>query len=227
MRKINKGTEPREWIEHRNTPGADYEATPVLRESLLDEQGYICAYCMRRIPNKDKTEKETSKIEHILSRDNHDDKKLWYSNMAICCPGAISGSGIKVCHCDKKKDNEDITFDLYSDHLFTTLKYQIKDGEIRSDNDEYMKQIGESKSKDGEPEKDIGILNLNNPLLKNNRLQTLNGVIGVLDSIGWTKRNVADLLNKWDSKDGDGKFKPYCGIVTWYLQKKLNSIATR
>lgn len=58
---IRKGTEPRSLTEYRNQPGATYEGyreKDALRDALLEEQGYICAYCMRRIS------KEKMKIEH-------------------------------------------------------------------------------------------------------------------------------------------------------------------
>ena len=44
MRKIVKGLEPLAWREFRNTPGVKYEAKPELRDALIQEQGYICAY---------------------------------------------------------------------------------------------------------------------------------------------------------------------------------------
>ena len=55
---ITKNKEPKEWTEYRNTPGVDYQAIPELVQSLLKEQGYICAYCKRRIPNKYKINKK-------------------------------------------------------------------------------------------------------------------------------------------------------------------------
>ena len=97
MRKIDKRPEPKVWVEYRQTPGAKYEAISELRSSLLEEQGYVCAYCMRRIPVKDRNSNETSRIEHVLSREKHPDRELDYHNMVICCPGAISSD----FHCDK------------------------------------------------------------------------------------------------------------------------------
>ena len=91
MIQIKKNPEPRKWLEYRSTPGVDYQSIPELVDSLLEEQGYICAYCMRRIPCKDRLYKrdgktfvhtnEDHRIEHMLSRENHDDKKLDYSNI--------------------------------------------------------------------------------------------------------------------------------------------------
>ena len=107
---ITKNKEPKEWTEYRNTPGVDYQAIPELVQSLLKEQGYICAYCMRRIPTKDKIYKkdgvnfvytnEDHRVEHIKSREQHNDLKLDYTNMVVCCPGHIGAQD----HCDRLKD---------------------------------------------------------------------------------------------------------------------------
>lgn len=51
MRKINKNREPKEWTRHRLTSGADYEAIPELRQSLLEEQGYLCAANYNKLIN--------------------------------------------------------------------------------------------------------------------------------------------------------------------------------
>ncbi len=81
MIKITKRKEPKEWTEYRNTPGVDYQSIPELVDSLLQEQDYICAYCMRRIPCKDKlnmteSTNEDHRIEHILSREKHSDQNF-------------------------------------------------------------------------------------------------------------------------------------------------------
>ncbi len=204
MRRITKNAEPTEWTEYRLTPNVDYGAIPELRQSLLEEQGYICAYCMRRIPVRDTNSNETTRIDHILSRDNHPDLKLNYANMTICCPGAIDSD----FHCDKLKDENDITFDLYSTHFFTTLSYGSKTGEINCSNPTYRNEINT-------------ILNLNHRRLKANRCSALKGVIQYLNRKGWTVANIRTQLTNWDNRDGEGKYKEYCGIVVWYLQRKL------
>lgn len=207
MRKIAKNKEPREWTRYRLTPNVDYESIPELRKSLLEEQGYICAYCMRRIPHKDKNSNEDSRIEHILSRDHHPDKKMDYTNMVICCPGAIS----ERHHCDKLKGEHDITFSLFDNSFIPTLKYYTKDSKIESSNSIWNKEMND-------------ILNLNNEILKANRLETLNGVIDSLAGIQWTSGDIRKKLEEWDNKNKKGKLKPYCGIVVWFLNKKLKSI---
>ena len=125
MKKIAKSKEPKEWTKYRLTPGVKYSPIPELREALLKEQGYLCAYCMRRIPTKDSNSDETSRIEHVKSRKNHPELQLDYSNMVICCPGAI-GDGVSF-HCDKSRrrmmflsmSSMTILFQLYLIHLKT------------------------------------------------------------------------------------------------------------
>lgn len=53
---IEKQSEPQSLQKHRNTPGADFDGMDKaeLRLYLLQEQGYLCAYCMKRINNSQK-----------------------------------------------------------------------------------------------------------------------------------------------------------------------------
>lgn len=204
MRKILKQLEPREWTKHRLTPGAKYEAVPELRKALLEEQGYLCAYCMRRIPIRDTNSNESTRIDHILSRTKHPELQLNYSNMVVCCPGAITSD----FHCDKQKGENDITINLFEDHFFDTLSYSSKDGRIKSSDAESDRQINE-------------LLNLNHALLKRNRLETLRGVILMLNRIGWTSSNIRHQIEIWNQKDQQGHYKPYNSIVVWFLKKKM------
>lgn len=204
MRKILKQLEPREWTKHRLTPGAKYEAVPELRKALLEEQGYLCAYCMRRIPIRDTNSNESTRIDHILSRTKHPELQLNYSNMVVCCPGAITSD----FHCDKQKGENDITINLFEDHFFDTLSYSSKDGRIKSSDAESDRQINE-------------LLNLNHALLKRNRLKTLRGVILMLNRIGWTSSNIRHQIEIWNQKDQQGHYKPYNSIVVWFLKKKM------
>ena len=52
-----------------------------LRKFLLEEQGYICCYCMSRISC------DNSKIEHFKPQSPHRDKQIEYSNLFISCNG--------------------------------------------------------------------------------------------------------------------------------------------
>lgn len=207
MIRINKAIEPQAWILYRNTDGVSYQAIPALREALLAEQGYICAYCMRRIPTKDENNTETSRIEHVQSRENHPERQLDYTNMVICCPGFMNSTE----HCDKSKGRLDISFTPVNTEIEAYLSYSTKDGTIKSSDAQWDKEINE-------------ILILNNPLLRYNRNQTLEGIRIVLERKKWRKTELQTKLAEWQEKDSEGKLKPYCGIVLWYLSKKLHAL---
>jgi len=129
MKLIQKKNEPYYLLEHRkksrshNYASFCYERKIVrdkgtkkevslydlYKKDLLDEQGYICAYCTRRIPNKqayffDKRtkeveEKENLKIEHWYPQ--HGEKTsteqidIKHSNMIAVCTGNMGLAKIK------------------------------------------------------------------------------------------------------------------------------------
>ncbi|MBD5357299.1 MAG: TIGR02646 family protein [Bacteroides sp.] len=208
MIKIEKSSEPKSWTSHRLTKGAVYEANDDLRNTLLKDQGYICAYCMRRIPAKDNNTTETSRIEHIkpqstLSREEAMD----FSNMVICCPGAITSTEHKLTHCDRHKAENPIHFSPLDTNFISTLSYKT-DGSIVSSNKKYNNEIN-------------SILNLNIPILKQNRKEVRNTVISMLGKGNWSKAELEKILQRYSSKDADGKLPEYCGVVISYITKKL------
>lgn len=199
MIKISKSEEPKEWRDKRKTPGFKYSSIPELRDSLLNDQGYICAYCMNRIGE------ENSKIEHIQAQSKYPELQFEYSNMVICCKGKTNNEA----HCDTSKGDEDISFDIFSDSFFDTISYKSKDGEILSTNTVYNKEINK-------------ILNLNHKTIKLNRFYVLDGAIKmIIRNSDWKKKGIINQLTYWSNKDKDNKYQPYCGIVIWYLKRKI------
>lgn len=202
---IDKQQEPASWIQRRLTPNVTYEATPDLRESLLKEQGYICAYCMRRIPTSDAPhEQAESKIEHLRSREHHPNLQMDYSNMVICCPGRMVGN----IHCDASKEEKDIQCSPLSQAAMSTIQYS-NDGTIKSTNVVYDAEIND-------------VLNLNVGVLKDNRKSVWESVRDRIQREGnWHMSYVRRVLDEYRSFDADGRKKPYCGIVIYKLTKKL------
>lgn len=205
MIQINKGIEPIKWTAKKTTPGfTEYEAIPELRDALLIEQGYICAYCMRRLPARDVNVDATSKIEHIKSQEDRSDLQLNYANMAICCPGNLNDE----THCDNLKGCRSVSFNLHTRALQQSIEYASKDGFIRSTNTTWNKEINE-------------LLNLNHTMLKANRKEALWGVIEYLNAAKWTTQTINNKLNQWRQLNAEGKYFEFCGIIIWYLEKKL------
>lgn len=81
---INKGQGPANLIAYKQERGAYYDgfsAKDDIKQALLLEQGYICAYCMRRI------KKEKMTIEHYIPQAADEGLALEYHNMLGVCMG--------------------------------------------------------------------------------------------------------------------------------------------
>ena len=57
------------------------EVKEKLRTSLLEEQGYICAYCMKKLED----DFSKVKIEHYIAR--NEENQLDYNNLLAVCKG--------------------------------------------------------------------------------------------------------------------------------------------
>lgn len=139
MKQIRKNKEPASLLEHRADQHS-YENLNKLdtRMALLMEQGYICCYCMKRIPEKDIN--PGCKIEHFNCQDNHKDQELDYNNMLIACYGN-EGSPEMIQTCDTFKQNKSLSISPASRqrNIEELIKYK-PNGEIYS-TDEQLNEI--------------------------------------------------------------------------------------
>lgn len=209
---INKGIEPKSLTEYRikkanpNYSYDDYMDKDDIRLSLLDEQGHICAYCMQRITQNN------MKIEHWHSQSEYPDEQLDYKNMLACCKGG-EGNISEQQYCDTAKGNQSLKYNpsYQQHHILLQIKYKFKDGEIYSEEQEFTQQLND-------------VLNLNVAMLKNNRKIVIDEIMKQLDKQRGTvsAKFLQMLLAKYTQKSVDGKLQPYCGIVRYYLERKLN-----
>lgn len=127
------------------------KAKSQLRKKLLEEQGYVCIYCKKRV-----VENEDISIEHIRPKSLYGKLEFDYFNLAISCSYKGKGST-----CDPKKAEKELlafhTCDLENDIIYNL------NGEISSNNPDL--------------EKDIKLLNLNKITLKRKRLAALRGFL--------------------------------------------------
>lgn len=216
MIKITKGREPTEWTEERNTPGITYENArkDALRLALLKEQGGLCGYCMRRVHFVPGTVTDTH-IEHLKPRtrslaEGNPAETLAYSNMILCCNGDIDGSG--KLHCDASKSENDIHFVPFDEAAIATITYSSRDGSIRSSNAVYDRDLND-------------VLNLNHPRLAANRAAVIKGLVTEMGRKTWKKTDVTRKLAYYSGKTAEGQLHEYCGVVIWYLNKKLRQFA--
>lgn len=160
---IKKGKEPDSLTKYKKQKFAYYDGYKEkddVREMLLKEQGYLCAYCMRRI------DINHMKIEHWFPENELSDiERLDYRNMLGSCEGHIDGTnGKKDDTCDSHKSGDKITVNPLDNSTLCSIKYN-SEGKIYSDNNIIENDI------------DV-ILNLNSEkhLLKLNRKSMLKQV---------------------------------------------------
>lgn len=211
MRQIIKNKEPIELTTYKKIKDAEYDGpnfTPVkaiVRSSLLNEQGFLCAYCMRRINF------ETMKIEHWACQQKHPNHQLDYANLLACCLGH-EGCSPHEQTCDTLKGSCELKFSPANSHhrINDIIRYDFL-GEISSTDDSFNMQINK-------------VLNLNKSRLKLNRREALKVIQAKLaEKIGSRKSaEIQKLINIYNQKNIQGKFFEYYGIIIYYLQKKFN-----
>lgn len=214
MKHIKKQNEPRSLLEHRTQKNADYDNyrdKEDLRLSLLEEQGYICCYCMQRIKIDDvQLISKKMKIEHWQCQDKYPDKQLDYNNLLATCLGN-EGKPSKKQHCDTKKGNLDIKINPTDKNCETLIQFR-SNGKLKSNDPDIQQDLDQT-------------LNLNIDFLVENRKNAINTVITQLNkkypNKTWSKIGIQSLIDKLNSKDENGYYSPYCGAVIGYLRKRL------
>lgn len=217
MLHLKKGEEPKTLTEYKKAENAyfdGYEFKDDIRNNLLGEQGYLCAYCMRRINSVSET-----KIEHIIPQSalrSDEREALNYKIMVGVCHGNEKrGRKKSQLTCDAHRGNADIAVNPFDENCIRQIKYNT-DGIIYSDNVNINQTLNE-------------VLNLNyngaDSYLVSNRKEALKScrerLIRMQKHGLWSKKNLIKILNEYSSMDAEGKYAPYLGIVLAYINKKL------
>ena len=216
MRYINnRNKEPKELTDYREgTPGVTYDdlgkkRKDIIRNSLLDEQGYICAYCMGRI------DIDTCTIEHYISQTRHEEspyteeehqrQSLLYSNMCGVCKNDSE-------HCDKSRGNTPLEIlDPHQQTCEELITYSLN-GKIVPTGREVEKV-----------NKDIETLGLNCEKLVKLRKTVWDEIWDRFKkdykSKDWSKKLFLDYAQKYRTKEhkrhGIMKYHAYCNFIVW------------
>lgn len=209
---IKKGREPKSLTQYKMQNNAYFDGCNKkdIRKVLLEEQGYLCAYCMRRISE------DNMKIEHYNSQSNITDKEaLDFSNMLGVCDGNEGSGSKKTQTCDTHKGNTLLTINPFSNSSIELIQYK-NDGTIYSCDKNINKDINETLN-----------LNCQEVMLKRNRKEVLDRVKKYLSKKkmqgDWSRDLLIKTLNKFQTKDSNEKLDPYIGIAVWYLKKKISN----
>lgn len=107
MIEIKKGKTPKELLQYRQQDFSSYEDMPSdvkkkVINSLLSEQGHLCAYCMSRIDSGEGKHRAT--IEHCIPQAVSTEKeRLDYKNMLAVCWGNRDAHLNSSKSCDAKR----------------------------------------------------------------------------------------------------------------------------
>lgn len=213
---VTKQNQPSSLVGYKQQTNAKYDGanfTPIkedIRKNLLDEQYYLCAYCMQRIYN----DGLSTKIEHWHCQQDYKDESLDYKNMLAVCRGN-EGQPSKSQHCDTKKGSSKLKYNPSSLPCIieNTISYQ-RNGKIESSDKDFNGELND-------------ILNLNIEYLTNNRAAVYESINEALSKKPdkRTKAEIQKLIDKWQSTDENNYKKEYFGVAVYLLNKKLQRCA--
>lgn len=212
MLLIKKGEEPNSLKEYKKQTNACYENfrdKDDIREALLRDQGYLCAYCMKRI------DKSKMKIEHYKSQSDYDYLDLDYRNMLGVCSGNEENAHRKKENqtCDTHRGNDKIVVNPLEQSSIDLIKYK-DDGTIYSDDRIINKDLNETLN-----------LNCDSVFLKSNRKSALDSLKKFISKKSPDKTCSRELLikikRKYETSDAEGKREPFSGIMLYYLNKRI------
>lgn len=237
MIKINKSESPRELSELREKALQEgksvKEAFESLRnplksnvtELLMKDQGHLCAYCMRRIPDSRPTTNDVPKvsIEHLYPQNPkaHDgiEGVLDFNNMLAVCSGNQGdrqSKGKSRLTCDAKRGNRPLKISPLDSSTLETI-YYTSTGRIASADEEINRDIDQ-------------ILNLNCHVdavrLPESRKEVLDAIQESVASMNhgeiltYSKQILSEFESETDPKT------PYVGIIIWWLKQFISNITS-
>ena len=174
-----------------------------LRKELVEEQGYICCYCMKRISI------DSSHIEHFWPKGHFGTIDLEYTNMLASCNG--EGKLIMDEYCGHKKED-----------------WWIKDMIPPTDagvEDMFRYSVsGKIHSVQGRPDANIAQemirhLGLDSFHLERNRRDAIQSS-EICDEEEYTDDEIRDLIHYYSNKD-NGNYVPYCQAIVDCLKRYL------
>lgn len=209
MITITKKPEPTKLTKLKQKhPGITYTNKRVrkikaaIRNSLLEEQGYVCCYCGMRIglddahgnfvpllPGENATEFH-GRIEHVIPQHRDKTISLDYSNLCYSCSAEFKRPRHYYIHCDRHKGGDDIqitptTIDCLSSFSFTL------DGHINPSNSAVASDVNAT----------ISVLNLNCGRLIERRKRFITALETLL-----VNGDKDILRQRYSSRDANGAF---------------------
>lgn len=221
MIEIKKGKEPKELLQYRQKDFASYASMPSdvkkkVMESLLSEQGHLCAYCMSRIDGGDGKHRAT--IEHCIPQSASTEKeRLNYRNMVAVCWGNRNANSNDDKSCDAKRgslppEQQNMKkLNVFDSNTLVDIQYTAN-GTIFSDNSDVNEDLNKRLN-----------LNCEARRLRECRLQALrtlqNKINQKYPNRTVPKKYLQELLTHYVAQKENRE--PYSGIMIAWLRKKV------
>jgi uncharacterized protein (TIGR02646 family) len=220
MRKIDKRGEPtqlRQWVrDNAATPdnlvyqGGGFPIEAV-RRALVEEQFYLCAYTMKRLPRSPFRADtawsygQSCHVEHFLPQSKYrDGKDIEYGNMLACFPPSRD-----QCHCEFGAQHK-ANLDPNQSPIVNPL---------RDSPDEHLRfrQTGEVEGITALGHNTIAVLNLNHPQLREERCRVINGSLRPRGKP--ISASQAEHLAQQLSTPQDGELSVHCAAIAQVLRQ--------
>lgn len=172
-----------------------------LKERLLEDQGFICCYCMQEVNND-----AWSVIEHLDPK-SKDPQKLTFnfSNLLIACHGEGKTPQPKIMHCDGEKQRfaepppvSPLTPNC-SDHFKFTLAGEIS--ALTSEGSETINMLNL---------KAVKLVNLRKAAIEQELEETI------------TETEAIERISKLSQKRSNNRFEPFCIAIISVLAQEFN-----
>ena len=198
-----------------------------LLKALLEEQGYVCAYCMQKINETNST------IEHIIGQsfiDEYGNKlgeenQLNYDNLLAVCEGKSCNANF---HCDKSRADYQKNRPLHAKPLENKVIQNIRFSEkgmiyykefLEIEKIEKLKEhtsLDENSNIKYDLQK---VLNLNCGNLKSKRVYLINALKRFTNN--WSNQEkIKKELDKY-SKKSNNKYEELSQVAIYFLKKRL------
>lgn len=217
MKYIQKSQPPQDFIDWKKLANQDWQPNwdnfqkpqkTSIHKSLLQEQGFICCYCGRRIVLED------SHIEHFKPRNKYPNLQLDYINLIASCEIDQDEPPPIPVHCGHKKGA------WYEENLMVSP--------VKSNCDDFFRytddgQILATKEFDKQEAAKTTIEKLD---LNINRLQKMRSaaIEGILDGLDLTDiQTIQDLINAFEKPNRNGEYEEFCHVIIYALKQYLRS----
>lgn len=235
--KIGNKLTPEKLITHRQIKKnkkliwkkLDGEIKQIVKLSLLQEQGFICCYCQKRIELN-----ENTGIEHFIERNEKPEKMFDYDNLFACCDGGDSERKSQNLqndssenektprYCDRAKNyaylkyNRFLSLNPLDINCETHFSYFLPENYNGKPEVEIKTNIIEEPPSQGEWA--ICILDLNNKALREMRGVWIANLIFDKNGDLFPNEDLEYLLSIVREKDEKGYFLPFCVALEQVLK---------